>query len=42
MKYSQFLVRVLAGQILLVALLFYEGLIECNNLVYHKLNTKYT
>ena len=33
---SPSLVRVLAGQIFLVALLLYEGLIECNNLVCHK------
>ena len=34
-QYCQLLIGVLAGQILLIALLFYEGFIECNNLVNH-------
>jgi hypothetical protein len=35
-KYRQLLVGVLAGQILFVAFLLYEGLVVVNNLVYHK------
>ena len=38
-EYREFLVGILTGQILLVALLFNELFVICNNLVYHKRNT---
>ena len=33
--HGQLLIRILIGQILLVAFLFYEGLVVGNDLVYH-------